>query len=82
MITDTSSFLQTYSRYEYLYLIHEKSQTLDMFKIYKVEVENQQNRKIKVVRSDRSDASYGRYDGSGRCSGFFCQFLKECGIVA
>jgi len=38
-----------------------------MFKIYKAEVENQLNRKIKAVRSDRSDEYYDRYDGSGRC---------------
>jgi len=36
-----------YSHYEYL-----KSQSLDIFKIYKTEVENQLNRKIKAVRSD------------------------------
>jgi len=39
-------------------LIHEKSQSLDMFKIYKVKVENQQNRKIKAVRSDRGSEYY------------------------
>ena len=37
-----------------------------MFKIYKAEVENQLNRKIKVVRSDLDDEYYDRYDGSGR----------------
>ena len=35
------TFTDDYSRYEYLYLIHEKSQSLDMFKIHKTEVENQ-----------------------------------------
>jgi len=34
-----------------------------MFKIYKAEVENQQNRKIKTVRTDHDDEYYGRYDG-------------------
>ena len=34
------TFTDDYSRYGYLYLIHEKSQSLDMFKIYKAEVEN------------------------------------------
>ena len=46
------TFKDDYSRYKYLCLIHEKSQSLDMFKIYKVEVENQQNREIKAARSD------------------------------
>ena len=36
------------------------------FKIYKAEVENQQNRKIKVVRSDRDGEYYDRYDSLGR----------------
>ena len=49
-ITSTDS----YSRYGYLCLIDGKSQSLDMFKICKAEVENQLNRKIKTVRSDRS----------------------------
>ena len=51
-----------------------------MFKIYKAEVENQQNRKIKVVRSDHGGEYYDRYDGSGRCSELFANFLKS-GIV-
>ena len=53
-----------------------------MFKIYKAEVENQQNRKIKTVRSDRSGEYYERYDGSDRCPKLFVNFLKECDIVA
>ena len=42
-----------------------------MFNIYKAEVENQQNRKIKAVGSDRSGEYYDRYDRSGRCPRFF-----------
>ena len=34
-------FIDDYSRYDYLYLIHEKSQSLDVFKNFKAEVENQ-----------------------------------------
>ena len=37
-----------------------------MFKIYKTEVENQQNRKIKAVISKHGDKYYGRYDRPGR----------------
>jgi len=43
-------------------LIHEKSQSLKMFKIYKNEVKNQQNRKIKAVRSDHVGEYYSKYD--------------------
>ncbi|KAL4335653.1 hypothetical protein GQ457_07G001670 [Hibiscus cannabinus] len=76
------TFIDDYSRYGYLYLIHEKSQYLDVFKSYKAEVENQHNKRIKKVRSDRGGEYYGRYDGSGeQRPGPFAQFLEECGIV-
>ena len=58
------TFIDDYSRYGYLYLIHEKSQSLDVFKNFKAEVENQLSKKIKAVRSDRGGEYYGRYDGS------------------
>ena len=45
-----------------------------MFKIYKAEVENQLNRKIKGIRSDRDGEYYGRYNGSGRCPEPFANF--------
>ena len=35
------TFIDDYSHYDYLYLINEKSQSLDMFKNFKAEVENQ-----------------------------------------
>ena len=44
-----------------------------MFKIYKAE-ENQQNRKIKAVGSDRGDKYYDIYNGSGRCPESFVDF--------
>ncbi|RVW81995.1 Retrovirus-related Pol polyprotein from transposon TNT 1-94 [Vitis vinifera] len=47
------TFIDDYSRYGYLYFIREKSQSLDVFKNFKAEVENQLSKKIKVVRSDR-----------------------------
>ena len=45
-----------------------------MFKIYKTEVENKLNRKIKAVRSDRSGEYYDRYGRSGRYSEPFANF--------
>ena len=53
------------SRYGYLYLIHDKSQSLDVFKNYKAEDENQLNKRIKSAKSDRGGEYYGIYDGSG-----------------
>ena len=76
------TFIDDYSRYGYLYLIHEKSQSLDVFKTFKAEVELQLGKKIKAVKSDRGGEYYGRYDGSGeQRPGPFSLFLKECGIV-
>ncbi|RVW84555.1 Retrovirus-related Pol polyprotein from transposon TNT 1-94 [Vitis vinifera] len=76
------TFIDDYSRYGYLYLIHEKSQSLDVFKNFKAEVENQLSKKIKAVRSDRGGEYYGRYDGSGeQRPGPFAKYLMECGIV-
>ena len=53
-----------------------------MFKKFKAEVENQLDRRIKSVRSDRGGEYYGRYDGSGeQRPGPFARYLEECGIV-
>ena len=51
MTTNISSLLRMITLFMggYLYLINEKYQSLKMFKIYNAEVENQLNRKIKVV---------------------------------
>jgi len=76
------TFIDDYSRYGYLYLIHEKSQSLEVFKSFKAEVELQLGKKIKVIKSDRGGEYYGRYDGSGeQRPAPFAFFLKECGIV-
>ena len=69
-----NTFKDDYSCYRYLYLLHDKSQSLDMSKIYKTEVENQLNRKIKAVRSDCGGEYYYRYDRSGRYLGPFANF--------
>lgn len=66
-----------------MYLIHEKSQFLDVFKSFKAEVELQLGKKIKTVKSDRGGEYYGRYDGSGeQHSRPFVLFLNECGTVS
>ncbi|KAL1569026.1 hypothetical protein AAHA92_00559 [Salvia divinorum] len=76
------SFIDDYSRFGYLYLIHEKSEALDKFKIFKAEVELQLNKSIKKVKSDRGGEYYGRNDGSGeQRQGPFALYLEECGIV-
>ncbi|RDY12338.1 hypothetical protein CR513_02895, partial [Mucuna pruriens] len=70
-----------YCRYDYLYLIHEKSQSLYVFKSFKVEVELQLGKKIKAVKFDHGGEYYARYDGLGeQYPKSFVFFLKECGI--
>ena len=52
------TFIDDYSRYEYIYLMRYKSETFETFKEYKVEVENLHGKSIKSLRSDRR----GEYD--------------------
>ena len=46
------SFIEDYSCYAYPYIIYEKSEFLDMFKIFRTEIETQLSKKIKCVRSN------------------------------
>ena len=55
------TFIDDYSHYGYIYPIKERTEALDKFKIFKVEVENQHNLKIKIVRSDRGGVSRSAY---------------------
>jgi transposase InsO family protein len=47
------TFIDDFSRYTYVYLMRNKDESFDMFKKYKTEVENQKDRRIKILRSDR-----------------------------
>ena len=60
------------TRYCYIYLLKSKDEALHYFKIYEAEVENQLERKIKRVRSDRG----GEY-----FSNLFTSFCEEYGII-
>lgn len=60
------------TRFCYIYLLQTKDEALDYFKIYKAEVENQLERKIKRLRSDRG----GEY-----LSKIFDVFCEEHGII-
>ena len=51
------TFTDDYSRYGYIYPIKKRSEASDKFKIFKAEVENQHNLKIKIVRSDREGST-------------------------
>ena len=55
---------------------------MDMFKIFKAEVKNQLNKRIKSVKSNCSGEYYGRYDGLGeQRPGLFAKLLEESGII-
>lgn len=43
------SFIYGYSQYMYLYMLHNKNDALDTFKIFKVEVGKQCGKQIKSV---------------------------------
>ena len=47
------TFTNDYSRYRYVYLMQHKSEALEKFKEYKVEVENALSKTIKTFQSDR-----------------------------
>uniref|UniRef100_A0A2N9GEG7 Retrovirus-related Pol polyprotein from transposon TNT 1-94 n=1 Tax=Fagus sylvatica TaxID=28930 RepID=A0A2N9GEG7_FAGSY len=76
------SFIDDYSRYMYLYMLYNKNEALDAFKIFKAEVEKQCGKQIKIVRSDRGGEYYGRYTEDGQAPRPFAKFLQEHGIVA
>ena len=56
--------------------------SIDKFEIFKEEVENQHDLKIKIVRSDHGGEYYGRHTPYGQVPGPFARFLQENGIVA
>ena len=66
----------------YVYLLHNKYEALDSFKVFKAEVENQCMKQIQIVRSNIGSEYYGRYIENGQEPGSFSKFLQEHGIVS
>ncbi|KAL4366702.1 hypothetical protein GQ457_05G014270 [Hibiscus cannabinus] len=75
------TFIDDYSRYMYLYMLHHKSEALEAFKVFKAEVEKQCGKQIKIVRTDRGGEYYGIYTEDGQVPGPFAKFLQDNGIV-
>ena len=67
------TFTDDLRRYGYIYLMKHKSETFEKFKEFQSEVENQRNRKIKFLQSDRG-GEYLSYE--------FGVHLKQCEIVS
>ena len=76
------TFIDDFSHYMYLYMLHSKYETLEAFKVFKAEVEKQCNKQIKVVRSYISGEYYCRYTENGQALGPFARFFKEHEIIA
>lgn len=53
------TFIDDYSRYMYIYLLHNKNEALDDFKVFKAEVTNECGKQIQIVRSNRGGEYYG-----------------------
>ena len=65
------TLIEDCTRYCYVYLLRSKDEALEMFQHFKNEVENQLDRKIKVIRSDRG----GEYEAP------FGDFCSQNGII-
>ena len=65
------TFIDDYSRKTWVYFLKKKSETFSKFKEFKALVENQSDRQIKVLRSDRG----GEYDSKA-----LHEYCKQHGI--
>ena len=63
-------------------MLHNKNEALDVFKVFKAEVEKQCGKPINIVRADRGGEYYGRYTEDGQVPGPFAKFLQENEIFA
>ena len=69
------SFIGDFSRYMYLYILHNKNEALDAFKVFKAKVEKQYGKQIKIMKSNRGGKYYGRYLEDGQAPEPFAKFL-------
>ena len=65
------TFVDDSTKYCYVYLLKSKDEAIEKFVLYKTEVENQLNKKIKVLRSDRG----GEYESP------FVDICAQHGII-
>ena len=65
------NFIDNCTRYCYVYLLNGKDEPIETYWQYKTEVENQLDRKIKMIRSDRG----GEYESP------FAEICLENGII-
>lgn len=65
-------FVDDYTRMTFVYFLKAKNQVFKYFKEFKSLVENQQNKKIKIFRTD---------NGLEFCNALFDSYLAEAGII-
>ena len=75
------AFIEDYSRYMYLFLLYDKNEALDDFKMYKVEVEKQTGKQIEIVRSDKGGEYYGRYIEKDNYWVYFRDFYRNIALL-
>ena len=66
------SFMDDFSRNTWIYFLKKKSEVFNVFKEFKALVENQTEKKIKMLRID---------NGGEFCNKEFEEFCKKCGIA-
>lgn len=66
------TFIDDYTKKVYVYFLKKKSDTLEKFKVFKNEVENQLNSHIKILRTD---------NGLEYVNTEFSDYLKKAGII-
>nr|GEY49598.1 retrotransposon protein, putative, Ty1-copia subclass [Tanacetum cinerariifolium] len=76
-LTSRKELVPSNVKFCYVYLINTKDEALNMFTIYKEEVENQLDKKIKILRSDRG-GEYESNDFDKFCSTFGGLWGEAC----
>ena len=69
------TFIDDFSRYDYVFFIKEKSYALEMLKVFRTEVEKQSGKVIKIVRFDSGDEFYGKHGDAGQQNEPFARYL-------
>ena len=58
------AFIDDFSHYGYIYLLHENPQAVNALKVYITEIEMQLERNMKVIKSNKCGEYYGKYGES------------------
>ena len=76
------TFIDAYSHFGFVCLIKEKSNTLNVSKIFKAKQKSNQIKKKNLSLEIQYGEYYGRYIESGRNPGPFARFFEKDGIVS